>query len=613
MQLLNRFKIDLRNLQFTLFEHLEIQKLFQSEKFSNWDQETIESVLKEAEKVSVQKFAPANIAGDQTKAQFQEGKVTLPQEYHEAYRIFCENGFTGASAAPEWEGMGLPKVIATAMDEMFISANASLHTCPSLSRAAADVILQWGTPEQKERYVRKLYTGEWQGTMCLTEAEAGSDVGNSRTVAFKRGEKYFLKGTKVFITSGDHDLTPNHVHLVLARLEGAPEGTKGLSLFIVSKYHLGSQGELQEAPNDLRCGGIEHKMGIHGSPTTTMLFGENDQCLAELLGAEGQGMRVMFQMMNEERIMVGCQGVGLAAASYFMAEQYAQERIQGSDIQAGKKATLEKVPIIKHPDIRRLLMHIKAYVDAGRALLLYTAYAIDLASLEKDPQRQAKLHNRVELFTPICKAWCTDVGFLGCTMAMQVFGGYGYISEYHIEQYVRDSRIASVYEGTNGIQALDLLFRKVPQKNGQLLKEYLEELQNFVQNHQSHPALGKEVQILGKSSQKIQEVTFHLLELLQKEELKKAALSASTYLNLLGNLIGGHFILEQALLAHKHLNDLPSNENQRHATLEENTDLRFYYNKVAIARFYIHQILSENLWRCSQITSQDYSALDVQF
>lgn len=609
---LNRFKIDTRDISFNLFEFLQIETLFQHPRFADFDRQTVESVLKEAEKLSIQKLAPANVLGDHIGAQFAQGKVTLPKPTAEAYHAFCENSFTGASASPEWGGMGLPKVVSIAMDEMFISANVSMHTKPSLSRAAADVLLQWGTERQKKRYVEKLYAGAWQGTMCLTEAEAGSDVGNSQTAVRKQGDKYFLKGTKVFITSGDHDLTENHIHLVLGRIEGAPEGTRGLSLFIVPKIRVRDDGSLGE-PNDVRCGGIEKKMGIHASPTTTMIFGDHDQCEAELLGKEGEGMKVMFQMMNEERIMVGSQGISLASAAYFMALQYAKERIQGSDIQQGKRAIGEKVPILEHPDIKRLLMHIKAFVDAGRALLSYTGYQIDRLHTLENPAEKEKINNRIALFTPICKAWCTDVGFEACVMAMQVFGGYGYITEYHIEQYVRDCRIASVYEGTNGIQAIDLLFRKVPMKDGLALKEYLAELQQFIQKHQNHPRLGKNIQYFAEAVKTVQTVSYSLVQLIQAGELRKAALSASNYLRLLGNLVGAHLLLEQAVLASEQIRSLPESPAERERFLLENEEKRFYFNKIQITEFYLHHILSENLWHAHQITVREESALSMIF
>lgn len=609
---LNRYKIDMRDIQFTLFEHLRLEELFKSEVFGDFDRETVESILKEAEKISVQKLAPANIQGDQIGAKYENGRVTLPEAFREAYRAFCESGFTGASASLEWDGMGLPKCASIAMDEMFVSANASFHTKPSLSRAAADVILQWGTERQKNLYVRKLYAGEWQGTMCLTESEAGSDVGNSLSTARKVGDKYKLKGTKVFITSGDHNLTENHIHLVLARTENAPIGTRGLSLFIAPKIRITEEGTLLGS-NDVRCVGIEKKMGIHGSPTTTMIFGEQDECEAELLGNECEGMKVMFQMMNEERIMVGGQGISLAAAAYFMAEQYAKERIQGSDIQKGKKADQEKVAIIEHPDVKRLLMHTKAFVDAGRALLLYTGHQIDLAHVSQDPAQKQKHQNRIALLTPVCKAWCTDVGFEACVMAMQVFGGYGYICEYNVEQYVRDCRIGSVYEGTNGIQALDLLFRKVTTQNGLFVKEYLEEVQDFLKQNANFPHSATAFKLFTESLKQFQKVTFALVEVMQKGELRKSALSASSYLRFFGNVVGAHLLLTQTVLAWKHLEHLPQEEEARIKYLQENEDKRFYYNKTRITDFFIHHILSENEWRARQILSEDTSALEMVF
>ncbi len=609
---LNRFKIDMRDISFNLFESLKIENLFQHPRFADFDRQTIESILKEAEKLSIQKLAPANVIGDQIGAQFKNGKVTLPEATREAYQAYCENGFTGAAASPEWGGMGLPKTVSIAMDEMFISANVSLNTKPSLSRASADVILQWGTERQKKLYVEKLYAGQWQGTMCLTEAEAGSDVGNSQTAVQKKGDHYFLKGSKVFITAGDHNLTENHIHLVLGRIEGASTGTRGLSLFIVPKIRVLDNGTLGVS-NDVRCGGIEKKMGIHGSPTTTLIFGDQEQCEAELLGKEGEGMKVMFQMMNEERIMVGSQGISLASAAYFMAMQYAKERIQGSDIQQGKRTLGEKVAIIEHPDIKRLLMHIKAFVDAGRALLSYTGYQIDRLHTIQDASEKDKINNRIALFTPICKAWCTDIGFEACVMAMQVFGGYGYIADYNIEQYVRDCRIASVYEGTNGIQAIDLLFRKVPMKEGQALKEYFTEIQQFIQKHQSHPRLGKNIQYFAEAVKNVQTVSYSLLQVIQSGELRKAALSASNYLRLLGNLIGAHLLLEQAVLASEQLTSLPENPAERERFLLENEEKCFYFNKIQVTEFYLHQILSENLWRAHQILSKEESALSMIF
>jgi hypothetical protein len=382
--------------------------------------------------------------------------------------------------------------VGIAAAEMFVGACCSFTTYPGLTRGAANLIQSFGTPEQKKLFLENMYSGKWTGTMCLTEPQAGSAVGDIKTMAKKDGDHYLIQGTKIFITAGEHDLAENIIHAVLARTENAPPGVKGLSLFIVPKIRVNPDGSLGE-PNDVNCGGIEHKMGIKGSATCTLNFGDEGKCHGYLLGQEGQGIQLMFQMMNEARLGVGLQGFALGNLAYLYALKYAKERIQGVEITRMKDPTAPRVPIIKHPDVRRMLMTMKAYTEGLRALIYRAAYYADLAKVATDPQEKEFCENMVDLMIPVVKAYSTDIAFRLTEWAIQIHGGYGYCGEYPVEQLCRDVKITSIYEGTNGIQAMDLVGRKLSLKKGALFLGWMKEINGFIEKYKNHGHLGSAV------------------------------------------------------------------------------------------------------------------------
>ena len=452
--------LDSRDLRFALFEFLEADKLNQYEKFADFDKDTYEATLELAEQIAVELVYPANAEADKTGAKYDPETKTVkaPEGFHTAMAAYRESGFSGLSNGAEFGGTGMPETIYRAVMEYFCAAGVAFSSYDTLKVGACNLIINFGSEELKKIYVEKMVSGKWGGTMCLTEPSAGSDVGALKTKAIKQPDgTYKITGQKIFITAGDNDLYENIIHPVLARIEGDPPGTPGISIFIVPKYHVNPDGSLGKR-NDVVTTGIEHKMGIKGSATCSLSFGDNDQCIGYLLGQERQGMKIMFQMMNEARLDVAQQALGTATSSYMHAVTYAKNRIQGSD--PAKRGDFTSVPIIKHPDVKRMLLWMKSQVEAMRMLTLLAAYSADMSHVEKgDKAKEAQA--LLDFLIPLCKAGNSDLAWLVTSEAMQVYGGYGYCSEYPVEQLARDSKILAIYEGTNGIQSMDLANRKL--------------------------------------------------------------------------------------------------------------------------------------------------------
>ncbi len=598
--------LQLRDLRFVMFEHLKAHEV------TGLDKDTLDAFLDAGATFVSEFLAPINAPGDKQGCRRNpDGTVTTARGYREALDQWREGGWGGIRAPEEHGGQGLPQVLTTAMDELIIASCCAFHNYTGLTRACANMLLRRASEEQKQTWARPLISAQWQGTMCLTESNAGSDVGASRTRAVHiEGDRYAIEGEKVFITSGEHDMADNHVHIVLARVDEDGPGVKGLSIFIVPKYRLDADGK-PTIPNDVFCSGIEEKMGIHGSVTTTMKFGENGKCEGYLIGQRREGISIMFEIMNEERIVVGQQGQALAATAYGLALRYSKQRLQGSSIAKGKSITEEKVAIIEHPDVRRMLMTVKAQGEAARALLLHTGLLIDQEEATSGEER-ARLSRRIALLTPICKAWGSELGFQACSTAMQVFGGYGYIKEYGVEQLVRDARIACVYEGTNGIQAIDLLFRKVARDQGEGLKELLGEIGGFVKQTRGG-VFEDELSELERRVEEVGKAAMHLGKAIAKEDLLGAALGATPFLTVVGNVVGAYYLMQQAVLAEERLAALgaPKDADARAGWLGDNAEAAFYAAKVETARFFVSQLLPENAWRVAQATSRDRSALRV--
>jgi len=430
--------------------------------YQDVDRDLVDQVLEEAGKFASGELAPLNAAGDQQGARLENGVVHTPDGFKEAYGQFTEAGWHGLPFPEEWGGQGLPWTISTAVSEMWHSANTAFSLCPLLTQAGIELLLKFGTDAQKATYLEKLVSGEWTGTMCLTEPHAGTDVGALKTRAEKDGDHYRIFGTKIFITYGDHDFTDNVIHMVLARTPGAPAGTKGISLFIVPKFLVNEDGTPGER-NDLRPVSLEHKLGIHASPTCVMSFGDNEGAIGYLVGEEQGGMKAMFTMMNNARLAVGLQGLAIAERAYQAACDYAKERTQGMRRSNGAAVSAK---IIEYPDIKRTLMSMRCRIEAMRAMIYEGAFALDRAAkLPAGPEQKAA-QGRIDLLIPLIKAWCSDHGFEIASDAVQVHGGMGFIEETGIAQHLRDARIAMIYEGTNGIQALDLVGRKLPMDSG---------------------------------------------------------------------------------------------------------------------------------------------------
>ncbi|MBA4394480.1 MAG: acyl-CoA dehydrogenase, partial [Desulfobacca sp.] len=465
-----------------------------------------------------------------------------------------ENGWTAAARSPRYGGQGFPHMLRIVINDCMYGAAQAFNMAPSLTHGAAHLIETFAKEELKERYVPQMYNGRWAGTMCLTEPNAGSNLAALRTTAYPEGEEYKIKGTKIFISWGDHDLTENIIHLVLARIEGAPEGVKGISLFVVPKVRVNPDGSLGK-PNDVLCVGVEKKLGLHASPTCVLNFGDNNDCLGYLCGQAHSGLAHMFQMMNQARINTGVSGMALASTAYLNALAYAKERIQGTD-GAGRKTGY--VPIIDHPDVRRMLLWMKAMVDGMRSLIYTGAYWSDLA-LEL-PEGDDKHHYLalVDFLTPIIKAYCSDMGFRVCETAIQCLGGYGFCREYPLEQYLRDAKIMSLYEGTNGIQAMDLMGRKMRINQGAPFQAFMSELNNFCLKNGEDRLFGKIIRDLSEGAQKLKMVAEELSRMSQSDPLQWAS---NTYPALLcfGEVTVAWRLLDLGLIAQQQLERNPQN------------------------------------------------------
>ncbi|WLT33011.1 acyl-CoA dehydrogenase [Geothrix sp. PMB-07] len=582
---------DDRDIRFNLLEWLDLDAILKEGPYQEVDREQLAMVLDEALKVAKGSLSACNGIGDRVGAQLENGQVRLPEGFPEAFRDLASGGWISATMNPEFGGMGLPECVGTGISEFLMGANTALGLTVLLTRGSAHLIEAFGSEALKAIYCERMYAGEWTGTMCLTEAGAGSDLGALNTKALRQADgSYLISGEKIFITSGDHGLTPNIVHAVLARTPDAPAGPKGLSLFVVPKIRVNPDGSLG-ASNDVTCAGIEHKLGIHGSPTCSLVFGANDACQGFLLGQEGQGLAHMFQMMNAARYEVGVQGLGNASAAHQAALAYAKERLQGRGPHSPRSATQSL--IIEHPDVRRMLLMQSAYVQAMRALVSYTAWCMDMAHVSEGEERD-RWQGLVELLTPISKAWCSDWGFRVTEWALQTYGGYGYTMDYPAEQYLRDCKIASIYEGTNGIQALDLVGRKFRMQDGRPVKHLMKLAQEAAEALAGDP-------VLGASAGQLQEAVKALGAVLAQVPTRENAalltlLNAVPMLDMLGHVVGGYLLLQQAELAGRKLAALlaergvdPADPEALRALWKSSRDAAFYQTKIQAAIHFAHR------------------------
>ena len=504
----------------------------------------VDAVLEEAGRFATDVLAPLNSVGDKFGTPFRDGAITMPSGWKEAYRDWSAAGWNAVSLPAAWGGQALPNALNAACIEMWNSSSMAFGIGPVLTMGAAEALANYGTDELKKTYLPKLVSGEWMGTMQLTEPQAGSDVGALRTKAVREGDgTYRITGQKIFITYGEHDLTDNIIHFVLARLPDAPAGNRGISLFLVPKFMVNPDGSLGTR-NDVRAHSIEHKLGIHASPTCTMVYGDNGGAIGFLVGEENRGLACMFTMMNLARLSVGLQGVGIAERATQQAMQYARDRKQGRAL----GSTSGSSAIIEHPDVKRMLMTMRALTRAARAICYATAGAIDGSHGKDDAATAAD--GRAALLTPIAKAFSTDIGIEVASLGIQVHGGMGFIEETGAAQHLRDARIAAIYEGTNGIQAIDLAMRKVPLSGGAVVRAYLDELRATVKAVQvtNDPAFGATGARLAEAVDSLDRATTWLLGKVEKEP--QAALAGATpYLRLFGNAAGGCMLADEALAA----------------------------------------------------------------
>jgi alkylation response protein AidB-like acyl-CoA dehydrogenase len=588
--------IDLRDARFTIYDQLKIEDIFAYDKFSDYTKEMVDMVIDTAEKLAVNEYYPINEVGDKTGVAFDDGKVTVPEAFHAAYRKFCEGGWTAPAESYDLGGQQMPTMLNYLTQMLFFAANQSLMVYTCLTHSAGKVLEIFGTDEQKDKYLGPIWEGKWGGCMDLTEPEAGSDVGAIRTKAIPNEDGTFnIKGNKIFISQGDSDLTENIVHILLARVEGDPEGTKGLSCFIVPKTRVNADGSLGEF-NDVLCTGVEHKMGMKGSATASLAYGDNDNCIGELIGGRGKGIITMFHMMNEQRIVVGMEGIAMGSTAYLHALDFARERKQG--VAFGER-TGPQVPIIEHPDVRRNLLLMKSYTEGIRALLLYAAKCVDISDNIEDEDEKRKYGNLVEILTPICKGGGTDRGFDACITAIQVFGGYGYCQEYYVEQLARDCKITSIYEGTNGIQANDLLGRKIVMRDAAAFDALIAEIKSAIEDAKVVDGLSAYAQELEGYLNLFIE-TSALLRDRMKENGFLAYSWATPYLTVAEDIAVAWMLLAQSVVASEKLKAADASE------------VDFLTSKINTTKFFISSVLPQVTGRLEAIKKNDDTFLQLE-
>jgi alkylation response protein AidB-like acyl-CoA dehydrogenase len=567
-----QYRAPIRDMLFAYYELHPGEVMRTLPGFEELDQETLASILEEAGKFASERLLPLNRSGDEAGCRLQDGRVITPEGFKAAYRDFVEAGWNSIAFDSEYGGQGLPKSLHMLVDEMICACNLSFSLYPGLTNGAWGALESYADPALKALYFPRMASGEWSGSMCLTEPHCGTDLGLLRTRAVSQVDgSYRITGTKIFITAGEHDLTENIVHLVLARTSDAPAGIKGVSLFLVPKILPDSEGGLGE-PNNVTCGAIEHKMGIKASATCVINF---DDAKGWLVGEPNKGMVAMFKMMNTERLAVGMQGLGIAEVAYQNAVAYAQERLQGRSPSGAKQADAAADPLTVHPDIRRMLLSMRALTEGCRALSVWVAQQLDFANHSSNPQERQRADELVALLTPVVKAYFTDAAFEVANLGMQIYGGHGYVREHGMEQLVRDARIGQIYEGTNGVQAMDLVGRKLPMANGTLIERFLTPVREYLKEKEGDAALGEFTAPLAEVAERLESVSKTLLRNATKNPAEIGA-GAVDYLQLFG-LAALAFMW--ARMAEIGLN------------LRDGDEALFYEAKVKTARFFMQRML----------------------
>ncbi|MFI8480349.1 acyl-CoA dehydrogenase C-terminal domain-containing protein [Pseudomonas sp. NPDC078700] len=586
------YQAPLRDMQFVLDELLELEQYRDLPGFSDASPDVVAAILQESARLASEVLAPLNAVGDHQGCQLSEGEVHTAAGFREAFRTYTEGGWSGLTALPEYGGQGLPHVLGIVVREITSSANMAFSMFAGLSHGAANAIVNGGTDAQKALFLPPMIEGRWTGTMNLTEPHCGTDLGLLRSRAQPQDDgSYSISGTKIFISAGEHDLAENIIHLVLARLPDAPAGVKGISLFIVPKFLINAEGSLG-ARNGVQCGSLEEKMGIHGNPTCVMNY---DGATGYLLGEPHQGLRVMFVMMNSARLAVGVQGLSLASAAYQNAARYARERLQGRAPGGAQAPDQPADPIIAHPDVRRMLLTQRAFIEGGRALAYWAGVQVDLVHKHPDAEVREAANDLLGLLTPMIKAYCTDKGVESTSLAMQCFGGHGYIRESGMEQYLRDARITPLYEGTNGVQAMDLVTRKLRLNDGRALRRFMALVEDFCSSEPSEFKAS-----LTQALEHLRQATDHLLVDASPADTAAAAVD---YLQLTALVAFALQWAKMASVAQKRLQ-------------QNSTDTDFYQAKLHTARFFYQQQLPETAVHLQRILAGSESLLafaDEQF
>ncbi|MCH9686901.1 MAG: acyl-CoA dehydrogenase [Deltaproteobacteria bacterium] len=594
------FRVDIDDVEFVFFDQLRAhERLSQIDAYAELDRDTYAATFREIKRMAEEVLHPVDRNGDRQGCTLDDaGNVTTPEGYKGAWDRMAEGGWIAAGASPDLGGSGMPRTVAMICNNVFASAGCAFMMYPGLTAAAGRVVAAAGPDSMREMVTTKMYTGEWGGTMCLTEAGAGSSVGDNRCKAIPvegREGEYLLEGEKIFISGGDSDMVDNIVHLVLARTPDAPEGTKGLSLFLVPKFDFDAEGNVGER-NGAKVVGIEHKMGINGSATCVLALGADMPCKGWLVGKEREGITLMFGMMNEARIGVAGQGEAVCNAAYQYAVQYAAERVQGTALMRSRDGEAQRVSIAQHPDVRRMLMTLQVTAALTRAAVCRIAFEEDLAANTADPKEAARLHRKMDLLIPVLKAHCTDLSFEMASTAVQVYGGYGFIKEYPVEQLVRDAKIQAIYEGTNGIQAMDLLGRKMRVNSGALFMEWMSDSQKVLQEA-GKEGFGTQAGAISRAIGQLGASAMHLGKLAGDRKVDTAFLQAVPFLKTFGYTLLGMEALDQARVAKKLI-------------AEHGEERPIWVRKVAGLDFYVNQILPQAVAWAKVVQSGDESPLD---
>ncbi len=605
---------DQRDIEFVLYEQLEAEQLVEADKFKDCNRSMFDMIVAEARKFAINEILPLGEEGDRLGLSFENGQVKVPESFHRAYKLFRDGEWVAMSDDPAIGGQGLPRLIGTAAKEYLTGADFSFTVFAMASGGGARLIHNFGTDKQKKLFAQKMMSGEWGGTMAVSEPDTGTDVGGLKTTAVKNSDgTYSITGSKVFITNGEHDLTENIIHPVMARIEGAPKGTKGISLFLVPKIWVKDDGSLGE-PNDVVCTGIEKKMGLHASPTCSLTFGGKGKCRGFLLGEEHKGLKIIFQMMNSSRLGIGALGLFNGSSAYLYALEYARQRKQGKEIADFLNPDAESVPIIRHPDVKRMLLWMKSHVEGMRSFIYYLTYLFDAIACEEDEEKKATWTGLIELLTPVVKAYCTDRGYECTVQAMQVMGAYGYTADYPVERLLRNSKINSIYEGTNGIQAMDLLGRKLSMNDGQLLGLFINEVKKMTIAASQIKGLNGLAETLDGLLERLQIVAGHIGKTFMSADMKIALSLAAPFLEVVGDIVMAWMLLWRAFVAKSKLHTIfgDADDQARIQIINQNKDAAFYDGQIKSAEYFFGTILPVTFGKMNVVKGNCSAVADIQ-